>query len=105
MRSGYDFSRRFQVTLDGIAENLTGATIVAVLKNQAKSAELIADTAQSSGSTGANWPTGQVVVAFPKTATTSLTPQIAWLEIGITVGGEKLPAEDVPIVIEKGWVA
>lgn len=102
IRSGYDFAREFTVRVDGVAEVLTGATIEASLKNEDKSAELIADVAQSDGAP-ANWAAGKVVVRFTAVTTAGLTPQRGWIELGIVKDGLRLPVEDIAVVIEKGW--
>lgn len=110
LRSGYDFSRRVLVTKDGTAESLSGATIKASLKNANKSVELIADTAQSSSAEGADWANGIVTVIFSSSLTSALTvtnqatgQNKAWLELSIVKSGARVPCNDLPVIIEKGW--
>ncbi len=102
IRSGYDFARKFLAKLDGVVEDLSAATIEASLKNEAKTTELITDTAQANTSPAA-WVSGQVVVRFPAASTAGLAAQNAWIEVAIVVSGERFPVDDIPCVIETGY--
>jgi hypothetical protein len=102
LRSGYDFARRFTLYLDGVPEDLSAATIEASLKNEDKSAELITDTAQSNVG-DADWANGDVVVRFAAADSAALEPQRAWIELAVVISGVRLPYEDIPVVIEKGY--
>ncbi|MBA3622957.1 MAG: hypothetical protein H0W48_00505 [Methylibium sp.] len=102
LRSGYDFERRFSLSLDGQPEDLSAATITASLKNQAKTSELIADVSQANTGAGVSWSTGEVAVRFPAASTAALQPASAWLEIAVVLGGKRLAYEDIPVVIETG---
>lgn len=111
IRSGYAFANRFVVELDGAAEPLDGATVVACLKDQNKTTELIADVTCSPSASGADFPNGVIVVEFPAVATAPLAALIpdgqpsfdAWLEIAVVFGSLRLPANDVPVVVERGF--
>lgn len=103
LRSGYDFDRIFVLRLDGDPEDLSAATIKASLKNEDKSAELIVDTAQTDGAP-ASWEDGEVLVRFSAGQTAALQPQRAWIELAVVIAGVRLPYEDIPVVVEKGWV-
>lgn len=102
IRSGYDFSRKFLFELDGSAENLAAATIKASLKNEAKTSELITDTAQTNTG-GADWSAGQVILRFPAASTTGLTPGNAWIEVSVVLSGERMAYEDIPVTVEAGY--
>lgn len=102
LRAGYDFARKFQARLDGVAEDVSSYTIEACLKNEAKTAELITDTAQTNTG-GASWATGDVIIRFPASATTGLAAGNAWIEVAIIAGSERFPVEDIPVVIEAGY--
>lgn len=108
VRTGYDYVRKYTFTLDGAAENLSTATIKASLKSADKSVELIADTSQDSAATGAAWGTGDVVLQFAAAATaaidTAYIGQSAWIEVAVTLSGKRLAYDDIPVVIEKGYV-
>lgn len=103
VRSGYDFSTLVQIRFDGDKEDLSAATIRASLKNADKSAELIADIAQSSASAGASWSTGLIAITFLASVTAALVPGDAWIEIAITKSARLLPCDDVRCVIETGY--
>ena len=104
IRSGYDAKIMVRVRVDGTNENLTGATVEASLVDATKTTELIVDTAQSSGTTGADWASGLVAVVFNAAATTALVAaDVAYIELGITLSGTRLPCDSVPVRIEKGW--
>lgn len=103
LRTGYDFARAIRITSNGTNENLTGATIKASLKNAAKTTELITDTAQSSGATGADWSTGLVVITFTAASTAALTAGTAWIEISIVLSGTRLPTNDIAVDIQTGY--
>lgn len=102
IRTGFDFeSPPLTFYVAGEPEDLSAATIEAVLKSEDKSTELIADTAQVDGS-GASWADGVVVIRFPLADTTALTPGRAWIEVAVVLSGIRLPYEDLPVVIEEG---
>ncbi len=103
LRSGYDFDRVFTFRVDGDPEDLSAATISASLKNEDKSAELITDTPQTDGAP-ASWEDGEVLVRFGAGQTAALSPQRAWIEVAVVLGGVRLPYEDIPVVVEKGFV-
>ena len=104
IRSGYDVKIMVRVRVDSGNEDLTGATIEASLVDAAKTAELIVDTAQSSGAAGASWSTGLVAVVFTAAQTAALVAaDTAFIELGITLSGIRLPCDSVPVRIEKGW--
>ncbi len=102
MRSGYDFARKFTFKLDGVAEDLSAATIKASVKNDTKTSEIIIDTAQTNTG-GADWANGIVVLAFTSSQTAALAAQNAYIEIAVVISGQRIPYEDVPIVIETGY--
>ncbi len=104
LRAGYDFSWRFVFKLDGIAEDLSAAvSIKAALKNEDKTIELIADTAQVN-SGGASWATGLVVLRFPAAATVDLIAQTAYIEVAVVINSERLAYPDIPVDVELGYV-
>ena len=105
IKSGYDVSILVRVRRDSANESLTGCTIKASLVNADKSAELITDTAQSSSATGADWANGLVAIEFSAANTTALTPlPTAYIELSIVdTNAKRLPCEDIPVTIEKGW--
>jgi hypothetical protein len=105
IRTGYDFRRVLRLTLDGAAEDVSGATaIYASVKNMAKTSELIADTLLSSVDTGAAWASGLVTVSFTAAQTALISQaQEGWLEIALKTGGKRLPYEDLPVIIETGY--
>lgn len=103
IRSGYDVSILLRVRVDGANEDLSAATISASLVSADKTSELIADTAQSSGATGASWADGLVAVVFPAASTTSLAIGTGNIELAIVKASVRLPCESIPVRIEKGW--
>jgi len=103
IRSNYDVVVQVRIRSDGANENLSAATIKASLVNADKSAELIADTVQSSDATGAAWASGLVVVEFSLAQTSALVPGSAFIELAITNGGKRTPTNSIPVTIEKGW--
>lgn len=103
IRSGYDFAERVQLDFDGVPEDVSSATIEASLVSYDKTSELITDTAQTNSGTGVDWSLGIVGIVFPASATTSLTPQRAWIELAVVIGSSRLPYPSIPVTIEKGW--
>jgi hypothetical protein len=103
IRSGYAFSRVFDITFNGSVEDLTGATINAMVKNRPKSTQIIASVTQDSGATGADWLNGAVAVEFSASDTATLNPEEAWIELKIMKGGKALPCDDIPVIIERGF--
>ncbi len=105
IRQGYDFDRRRTFKVDRVAQDLSGASISICLKNEAKTVELIADTAQTD--TGdADWQNGIVILRFASGQTTGLsTFGNAFIEISVEIGGVKQAYEDIPVVIERGFIA
>jgi hypothetical protein len=105
IRIGYDFRRVLTLTLDGVAEDVSGATaIYASVKNISKTTELIADTSLSSVDTGAAWASGLVTVSFTAAQTAAIVQaQDGWLEIALKIGGKRLPYDDLPVIIETGY--
>lgn len=110
LRTGYDFSHKFKARLDGVQEDLSTATAIkASIKSYDKTVEYVADVAQTNTGTAA-WATGDIVVRFAASATTAINAQIApkvavaaWIEVAVTIGGERLAYDDIPILIEYGW--
>lgn len=102
LSTGKDFARKFRLKLDGAAEDVSTYTIECSVKNAAKTSELIPDTAQTNTG-GAAWASGEVIIRFPASATTGLTPQDAWIETTVFISGEKFHVDDIPIVIETGY--
>lgn len=100
IKTGYDFSWPYTLRLNGVVEDLSTATIKACLLSDDKATELITDTTQTN-TNGASWSTGYVIIRFASVST-SLTAQNAWIEIQVTLAGEKIVYEDQPAVIEVG---
>ncbi len=103
VRATYDFARNFVIKRDGLALNVSSATIKASLKNQAKTVALIASTAQSNTG-GADWATGALILRFSGVQTTGLSAQDGFIEVSILLAGERLPVEDIPVIIETGVI-
>jgi len=103
IRSGYDFQHGFEMLLNKRRESVSGATIYASVISEDKSSELIADKAQSSSATGADWANGIVTIEFAAADTSALTPQNCWIELAVTMSGKRLPYDHIPARIEKGW--
>ncbi len=103
VRAGYDFIGQYTFYLDGIAEDLSSASLIECsLKNEAKTSELIADTSQNSGATGASWASGVVVIQFSAAQTVGLTAGNGYIEVAVVKGGLRLVYPDIAVVIEAG---
>ncbi len=104
IRAGYDFSYGYLFKLDGVAEDVSDAVISIALKNADKTAELITDTLQTD--TGAaDWSNGEVLLRFSNDATTGLTAGHGFIELSVTMAGEKIPYRDIAVDIEAGFIA
>ncbi len=105
VRQGYDFSRRRTFSVDGVAQDLSAATIKICLKDSTKATELITDTAQTNDG-GASWATGVVILRFTAVQTAALaTFGDAFIELSVVIAGIRYPYEDIPVVIERGFIA
>ncbi len=104
IRQGYDFDRRRTFKVDRIPQDLSGAAISACLKNEAKDTVLIAHTSQAN--TGdADWQNGIVIIRFSSGQTAGLVnPGNAYIEVSVTLAGVKQVYEDIPVVIELGFI-
>ncbi len=113
IRVGYAFTKQFYLTLDGSAEDLSEASsIYAVLKNLGKTAEYIADTAQTQTADD-DWATGNVGIRFSAAQTAAASAMITaigqratlrgWIEIAVNLYGVKLAYPDIPVDIEIGF--
>ncbi len=105
IRQGYDFDRRRTFKTDGQPQDLSGAAISICLKNEAKDAELISDTAQTN--TGdADWQSGVVILRFTAGQTAGIVDfGNAYIEVSVTLAGIKQVYEDIPVVVERGFIA
>lgn len=106
--TGDDWAITTTLKKDGSAYNVSGATISAavVSLNRKEPIQAIAATAQSSGTTGANWANGVVVSKFPASATALVTTYgTLYLEIQVTLGGEKETWPRLPITVNKGFIS
>jgi predicted RecA/RadA family phage recombinase len=94
---------RLQVTLrdNGTAKDLSTATVSAALVDLGDEVA-IAETAQSSGTTGATWASGVVVVAFDDAATDSLAAGSYRLKVQAIIGGVKTTWPDIAITVQSG---
>ena len=100
LKTNYGFSQRFLHRIDGKAAPITGYTVVACVKNAAKTTKLIADVLQVEDS---NWAAGALNIVFP-TVSDTLSAQEAWIEIATVISGTRYPAPDIPCRIEKGLI-
>ena len=75
-------------TFDGAVADVSAATITAALQDT-NGNQLIASTAQSSGTAGADWANGVVIVVFADTLTGSLEAGPAYLQIQVTISGTR----------------
>ncbi len=100
IRTGYDFSYGFLFKTDGVAEDVSDAVISISLKD-ANDTEIITDTAQTDTGS-ADWSAGEVVLRFTKAATAGLTPGPGFIELSVTMGGEKIPYKDIAVDIKTG---
>ncbi len=104
VRAGYDYVGKYTFYLDGVPEDLSGASLIECsLKNAAKTVELITDTAQSNGATGASWASGVVVISFLAAQTVGLSPGDGFIEVAVVNGGLRIPYDDIPVIIEAGF--
>ncbi len=108
--TGLDFAAPLDIYAQGTGEleDVSSATIVASLLSADGATELIADTAQSSASSGATWASGRVVVQFPLASTNTAAIIAAvgtTLRIGIkiTSGGLTQSLSLIPVEIVKGY--
>lgn len=83
---GDDWWMSFTLYEDGLAVNLTSATIVASVRSLTDMAVIIAQS-QSPGSTGANWAAGLIIVSIPSALTDGLTKMEYFLEIETFLNG------------------
>lgn len=65
---------------------------------------VVAAVSLSAGATGADWANGVVVAEFAA-ANTDVTPQNAYIEVQVTLGGKKSTWPRNNIVIKKGTIA
>ena len=90
LATNYDFLETFTITdQDGNVVNVSGATIEAGLTSPNGADVYISGTAQSDGTTGADWPNGVVAVNFPMASTDLELYGTGRLEISVTNGGLK----------------
>ncbi len=104
IRQGYDFDRRRTFKLDCDVQDLSTAIIKICLKDETKTVELIPDTAQTN--TGdADWANGIVILRFSAGQTATLTTfGNAFIEVSVVLGGSRLCYEDIPVVLERGFI-
>ncbi len=104
LKKGYDFAIKRTFYLDGVAENLSAATIKASLLNEGKTSELIADVTQTDGG-GATWSSGVVIIRFTaaQTAAGISAAGNGHIEVSVVVGGIRYAYEDIPVAIEIGY--
>ncbi len=104
LRAGYDFIGQYTFYLDKAPEDLSAATLIEwSLKNATKTVELITDTTQDSGASGASWSTGVVILQFSAAQTVGLSPGDGFIEVAVVKGGLRLPYPDIPVTIEAGF--
>lgn len=105
--TGDDWDISITLNKDGAAYDVSTATDISaavVSDNGIAPTTIIAAATQSSVATGADWANGVVVVEIPN-ASTDVTPQNAYLEIQVTLGGKKTTWPRNNIVIKKGTIA
>lgn len=66
---------------------------------------LVSAVTLSDSATGADWANGVVVVQVPELTTSPLSPASAYLEIQVTLDGDKTTWPRNNIVIKKGTIA
>lgn len=106
--TGDDWAITTTLKKDGSAYDVSSATISAavVSLNRKEPIEMIAATAQSSGTTGADWTNGVVVSKFAAAATALVTAYgTLYLEVQVTIGGEKETWPRLPITVNKGFIS
>jgi hypothetical protein len=86
--AGYDTDFTIEVTKDHLPVDLTGATISASIVDVNRFSTVVANVAQSSLTTGANWPLGIVVASFSATETATVVSDGRYqIMLHITQGG------------------
>ncbi len=107
--TGLDFQAPMDVYAQGSLSLLdlsSGYTITASLLSADGQTVIISDTAQASGTSGAAWATGRVVVVFPAASTLTAFPLIgttAKVGIQLTVGGKTYSLPLIPCDVLKGY--
>lgn len=92
---------------DGAAYDVSTATDISaavVSDDGTNPTTIIAATSMSAVATGADWANGVVVCEFAA-ANTDVSPQNAFLEIQVTLGGKKTTWPRNNVVIKKGTIA
>jgi len=98
--TGGDFALPLTLDVQGVIEDLTGATITAQVVDVVRETVVIPSVTLSDSAEGADWTQGLVVVEIDDTAMTGVTYQgRAYLQLEVlTVGGNVRPYE-VPIAV------
>lgn len=105
--TGDDWDITVTLKKDGVAYDVSTATDISasiVDSDGIAPNTVISAVTCDSGATGANWASGVVVVEIPN-GSTNVTPQNAYLEIQVTLGGKKSTWPRNNIVIKKGTIA
>lgn len=107
--TGDDWNIPTTLKKDGSAVDVSAATISAAIVSLVNDepVSVIASTAQSSGTTGADWANGVVVSVFSDTLTDAVTIfDNTYLEVQVTyAGGDKETWPRLPIKVKKGFIA
>lgn len=108
--TGDDWTLNMTIKQNGAVYDASAGTIKAAVVHVANGvpSQEIADTAQSSGTTGADWANGLIVVKFPAAATAAVTKtgQTLLLELQVTdAGGEKITWPRQAFQVDQGTIS
>jgi len=105
--TGDDWNISITLKKDGAAYNVSTASEIlasVVSDDQNAPSTIVGAVACSSGTTGADWTNGLVVIEVPNATTSPLTAREAWVEIQITLGSKKTTWPRQKILIKKGTI-
>jgi hypothetical protein len=103
--TGDDFALPINLTVNDIAYAVsTGATVTAGIVTGDHATLLLSGVVQSSATTGANWPSGTVVVVFTGADTSAIT-QTGLALIELQVAGTSKDTWFTPVNVVKGHLA
>lgn len=106
--TGDDWDIIITLKRDGAVYNVSTASAISaalVSDDGPAPSTVVAAVSCSSGTSGADWANGVVVIEIPNATTAALTAQRAYVEIQVTIGGKKKTWPRQVIDIKKGVVA
>ena len=106
--TGDDWICSVTLKRNGVAQDVSLATDISaavVSSDDQNVTEIIGATTQSSGTAGADWANGVVVVKFPAASTSVTEYGQRYIEIQVTIGGDKESWPRQAFLVKKGIIA